>query len=1764
MSSSTSATISAYYQSIQFRTGPAGEIKSYSALVADGAMTLEQVRAAIIDDPYTTNNVDVVVRMYQAAFGRLPEAASSLEFYADRLASGVEQPWTLAFTFARSPEFVERYGLTFNERPNAAFITAMYLNVLGRAPDDAGFAYYLNGSMTVSQILQGFAQSPEFRDRTDAAVESLLNANALGTANFTGPLQIVTPAQSFMLTTDRPSITEGDAGQKALTFTLTLSEAPTMEVVVNYQTLSSGSAKAGDDFVVDAGTVTFAAGQRTATVSVNVLGDTAVEGPETVQVQFSGSRLVRSVEATGTITNDDTANAPVSAVSDSNAAANTVAENAVRGTVVGITALATDATASETVTYALTSNPGNLFAVDAATGVVTVAGAIDFETAASHSITVRATSSDGSTQNANFTIAVTNLNDNEVSAIVDANTAANTVAENAAVGAVVGLTASATDADAGATVSYSLTNRDGSAYTGPLLINSSTGVVTVGSALNFEAATSHEVVVRATSSDGSVNSQAFTVAVTNVNDNDVSAVTDSNAAANTLAENAQVGAVVGITALATDADAGAAVTYSLTDDAGGRFAINSSTGVVTLASALDFETAASHTITVRAASSDGSAATTANFSIAVTDVVEPQTFTLTAGVDGAPVFVGAGANDTFNAGLENGTAATLGNLDSLNGGAGTDTLNVTLNGGTVMPGGLTSIEQVNVTSTSAASVLDLRNSDSVANIASIGSTTALTLNNIQSAATNVTIANSAAVHDLSYAAAAVAGSADSASVTVNGFVATINDTADLVVGNGIETLNLTAAGTNAIDTAFSGRIVIAGTGSLTLSGVGAGVEVASTNVDASANSGGVTMIMNAASTVTGGSGADSVTMGAGAGSISGGAGNDTLVGVGAANDTLSGGDGDDSIVSGAGVDSLVGGAGNDTFNMSTALNLTIDDTVAGGDGTDTLLVDIDDVDTTAAPNGNTTWVNISGIETLGLTGISAAETVTTANIASGINRVNLNDDTAGNLTLNLGSGAQTVGLNIAAAIGAGHVLTVDAAGTGSSDSLTITNMRTATDNIGSATSDITVTDFETVTINVGSYTNAVAQTLNDVNVGNNSLVLQGGNRLDIEGTFTARSIDGSAMSGIIDMTGNAAEYAGASGSMTISGGSAADVLLGDADEATIISGGAGNDSITGGTAADNLGGDAGDDTIAGGGGNDTLAGGDGNDSLTGGTGNDSILGGAGNDVIATDAGTDIVDGGDGNDAITSLSTTASTLNGGAGNDTITNITGGNLSINGGEGNDTIVRTNVLSLTDTIAGGDGTDILSVNAADVARIAAGSFSAVTNWVNNLSGVERLMVSTALNNQTLDVGTFDGVGHLTVAGTTGAASTISNMVDNSTVIQTANLAVGLTLGYAATSGTQTLNYEMATSAALTNTAALTVAGVEIINLNSNDTDVTTGGNAAHGFTLTAAAATNLNITGDSASLALTLTAASLTTIDASAYEGTVTATLQAAGSYNGAIGVDNITGSSGADLINGNAGNDVLSGEAGADTLNGGAGNDQLTGGAGADVIDGGDGTDTLIASGGDSNTGGPSAITGVVVNLSGSTISYASVFSATGAYLSGALTGIETGKVGYLFGGESSLNITTQDTVSNIENVTGGTGADYIVGSSAANVITGGAGVDTMTGGAGNDVFIVGGNSGDLDVITDFATANDVIDVVSTETGNAGEYSETDGSGLTVAAVLALRNTGSGADASIAVYYNVENTGDAYVVIDDIAGGTYDKVIKLVGIDLASEIDISNFI
>ncbi|WP_236782892.1 cadherin domain-containing protein, partial [Aliivibrio fischeri] len=322
-------------------------------------------------------------------------------------------------------------------------------------------------------------------------------------------------------------------------------------------------------------------------------------------------------------------------VTDSNAADNTISENAEVGSVVNITGLATDPDGDE-VTYALSQADidAGLFDIDATTGVVTLIGNLDHEVADSHSITIIATSTDGSTSQESFDITVTDADgttpgggdtDNDLGPVTDSNAADNTISENVEVGSVVNITGLATDPD-GDEVTYALSQADIDA--GLFDIDATTGVVTLIGNLDHEVADSHSITIIATSTDGSTSQESFDIAVTDVDgttpgggdtDNDVGPVTDSNAAENTLSENAEIGAVVNITGLAVDPD-GDEVSYKLSDAdiAKGLFAIDATTGVVTLIGNLDHEVADSHSITIIATSTDGSTSE-ASFDITVTD-----------------------------------------------------------------------------------------------------------------------------------------------------------------------------------------------------------------------------------------------------------------------------------------------------------------------------------------------------------------------------------------------------------------------------------------------------------------------------------------------------------------------------------------------------------------------------------------------------------------------------------------------------------------------------------------------------------------------------------------------------------------------------------------------------------------------------------------------------------------------------------------------------------------------------------------------------------------------------------------------------------------------------------------------------------------------------------------------------------------------------------------------------------------------------------------
>ncbi len=110
-----------------------------------------------------TNNVDPTIRLYSAYLTRIPDA-NGLNFWLGRRRAG----WTLSkisSNFAASSEFIRRYGSMTNRQ----FVENIYVNVMERAGDTAGIAFWTrqldNRRYSRGQVMINFSESSEYMNK---------------------------------------------------------------------------------------------------------------------------------------------------------------------------------------------------------------------------------------------------------------------------------------------------------------------------------------------------------------------------------------------------------------------------------------------------------------------------------------------------------------------------------------------------------------------------------------------------------------------------------------------------------------------------------------------------------------------------------------------------------------------------------------------------------------------------------------------------------------------------------------------------------------------------------------------------------------------------------------------------------------------------------------------------------------------------------------------------------------------------------------------------------------------------------------------------------------------------------------------------------------------------------------------------------------------------------------------------------------------------------------------------------------------------------------------------------------------------------------------------------------------------------------------------------------------------------------------------------------------------------------------------------------
>ncbi len=149
-------------------------------------------------------------------------------------------------------------------------------------------------------------------------------SNLSGTATFSGGNPTLAATGTILnddgvvtlptISITSPSITEGNSSTKNLDFTVTLSSAATTPVTLNYATQDGTATLANNDYTSTTGSLSFAVGDLSKTISVPIVGDTTVESNETFNMVLSsltGSAAFsgggNTLAGTGTITNDDVA-----------------------------------------------------------------------------------------------------------------------------------------------------------------------------------------------------------------------------------------------------------------------------------------------------------------------------------------------------------------------------------------------------------------------------------------------------------------------------------------------------------------------------------------------------------------------------------------------------------------------------------------------------------------------------------------------------------------------------------------------------------------------------------------------------------------------------------------------------------------------------------------------------------------------------------------------------------------------------------------------------------------------------------------------------------------------------------------------------------------------------------------------------------------------------------------------------------------------------------------------------------------------------------------------------------------------------------------------------------------------------------------------------------------------------------------------------------------------------------------------------------------
>ena len=147
------------YRDMLYREGESAGVQYWQSRIEAGDLTRSQVASEFLASREFHGGAGEIVGLYLGALHRLPDVAG-MEYWMAQLHSGTSVG-QISETFAADQEFSAIYG----SLGNTAFVEQIYLNVLGRAADAGGEAYWssqLEAGTSRGTVVLTFIESTEF------------------------------------------------------------------------------------------------------------------------------------------------------------------------------------------------------------------------------------------------------------------------------------------------------------------------------------------------------------------------------------------------------------------------------------------------------------------------------------------------------------------------------------------------------------------------------------------------------------------------------------------------------------------------------------------------------------------------------------------------------------------------------------------------------------------------------------------------------------------------------------------------------------------------------------------------------------------------------------------------------------------------------------------------------------------------------------------------------------------------------------------------------------------------------------------------------------------------------------------------------------------------------------------------------------------------------------------------------------------------------------------------------------------------------------------------------------------------------------------------------------------------------------------------------------------------------------------------------------------------------------------------------------------